>query len=122
MFHGGLWGGWQFQVAGSDENALYFGYGGYQEARGSNIGNNHFFVENIKEELDSPGEWFYDAAAGELLYWPNSTAPLASSTVAASMLNTIIDIRGDPSAPATNIVARCAIFTLNSAVLGLGLS
>ena len=43
MFHGGLWGGWQFQVTAQTPSALQFGYGGYQEARGSGIsqGKNH---------------------------------------------------------------------------------
>jgi hypothetical protein len=41
MFHGSLWGGWQYQVAGVAQKfpdggqALAFGYGGYQEARGA---------------------------------------------------------------------------------------
>ncbi len=36
MFHGDLWGGWQFQVNGfnATANAFTFGYGGFQEARG----------------------------------------------------------------------------------------
>ena len=46
--------------------------GGWQEARGATIGkfqghptlNNSYFVENIKEELDFPGEWFFDATEG----------------------------------------------------------
>ena len=54
MFHGGLWGGWQFQMNGKNSfvsgNAgngtasdgssatIGFGYGGYQEARGSGRG------------------------------------------------------------------------------------
>ena len=50
MFHGSLWGGWQYQVAGVARKfpgdnetgkpggqALAFGYGGYQEARGAGI-------------------------------------------------------------------------------------
>lgn len=27
MFHGGLWGGWQYSVAGQTDSALEFGYG-----------------------------------------------------------------------------------------------
>ena len=44
-----------------------FGYGGYQEARGSGINaGQRFYIENVAEELDAPGEWFYDDAAGKL--------------------------------------------------------
>ena len=48
QFHGGLWGGWQYQVAAQDaaNQALLFSHGGYQEARGSGINSNHFYVEN----------------------------------------------------------------------------
>ena len=54
MFHGSLWGGWQYQVAGIGRNssgggkALAFGYGGYQEARGAGINSNHFYLENVR--------------------------------------------------------------------------
>jgi hypothetical protein len=42
-------------------DALLLGYGGYQEARGGGFTkNNHFFVENVYEELDAEGEWYYD--------------------------------------------------------------
>ena len=46
MFHGGLWGGWTYSVAAQTDSALEFGYGGYQEARGSGINKNHYYVEN----------------------------------------------------------------------------
>ncbi len=44
-----------------------------QEARGSSIENNHFYVENVFEELDTPGEWFFDEDHGKLYFWPNTT-------------------------------------------------
>jgi hypothetical protein len=58
-------------------------HGGWQEARGATIGGvggkqegvggrdvkgkpgNSYFVENIKEELDAPGEWFFDKTEGQ---------------------------------------------------------
>ena len=44
MFHGGLWGGWSYQVAHQDAStqSLLFSHGGYQEARGSGISHNHY--------------------------------------------------------------------------------
>ena len=43
--------------------------GGYQEGRGADIStsSSHFYVENVFEELDSGGEWFYDEAGGNSL-------------------------------------------------------
>ena len=51
MFHSGLWGGWSYQVSKQDtrSQSLLFSHGGYQEARGSGIGHNHYYLENIKE-------------------------------------------------------------------------
>ena len=77
MFHGGLWGGWQYSVASQQPNAstLRFGFGGHQEARGSSVTKNHFFIEGVLEELDAPGEWFLDPKPDPpvLYYWPNRT-------------------------------------------------
>ena len=69
MFHGSLWGGWQYSVSGQDEKSgsLTFGYGGFQEARGASIHpGTHFFVENLLSELDAKGEWFFDPKASTL--------------------------------------------------------
>ena len=50
MFHSGLWGGWSYQVSRQDTSSqsLLFSHGGYQEARGSGIGSNHYYLENVK--------------------------------------------------------------------------
>ena len=55
MFHSGLWGGWQYSLQSLDtgSNTLKMGYGGFQECRGSGIGHQHYYVENIFEELDT---------------------------------------------------------------------
>ena len=94
MFHSRLWGGWQFQVASQDtkQNSIVFGYGGYQEARGSDMKNNHYYIENDLALLDTPGEWYYDKKKGELYFYPNTTD--VPSEVVAPILDTILDIDG----------------------------
>eukprot|EP00656_Telonema_subtile_P039161 TRINITY_DN4429_c0_g1_i1.p1 TRINITY_DN4429_c0_g1~~TRINITY_DN4429_c0_g1_i1.p1 ORF type:complete len:518 (+),score=96.96 TRINITY_DN4429_c0_g1_i1:1085-2638(+) len=92
MFHSGLWGGWQFQVSDQKNGSLMFGYGGYQEARGSGIDKQHYFVENILEELDSPGEWFYDPVGSKMFFWPNGTT--SWNEMVAPVLSTIIRVQG----------------------------
>ena len=52
---------------------ILFGEGGFQGARGSDNGGD-FFIENIREELDSPAEFFFDKATGELFYFHNASA------------------------------------------------
>ena len=89
-------GGWQYQVAAVARKfahgcALAFGYGGYQEARGSGISANHFYLENVLEELDQAGEWYYDPKASTLYHWPNGTA---MSEVVAPLLDTLVSVKG----------------------------
>ena len=113
MFHGGLWGGWTYQVESqhvdSNNGALAFSHGGYQEARGSGIKSNHFFVENIKEELDVEGEWFHDPLTHELFFWPNGTSSTTNGTgatptaVVAPVLSAVIHIEGAENVSFTGI-------------------
>lgn len=83
-----------------------------------------FYVENIFEELDSPGEWFYDAAESRLYLWPmhvhQRDALLNSSgargrevevEVVAAGLSTLIRIQGAPGSPVANLTLRGLEFT-----------
>jgi hypothetical protein len=48
-----------------------------------------YFVQNIKAELDAPGEWLFEKATGILYFWPKSGADLDSvfiSTVRTLMV------------------------------------
>jgi len=55
------------------------------------------FVENIFEELDAPGEWYFDARTGWLyLIPPDGTAPGTAGFV-ASRLENLIDFQGSTS-------------------------
>jgi hypothetical protein len=96
MFHSGLWGGWQYKLTDFDatSHTIEFGYGGYQEARGSGVKSNHFYVENIKEELDVAGEWFHDEKEGQIYYFPNATHATAAALATAeiAILDTLISI------------------------------
>ena len=60
-------------------------------------------IENVLDELDSPGEWFYDAAAQRLYLWANATGapPTDGSLVAVidgrdSLLINVTGTQADP--------------------------
>ncbi|MCC7495000.1 MAG: right-handed parallel beta-helix repeat-containing protein [Fimbriimonadaceae bacterium] len=55
---------------------------------------NRYFVENARELLDAPREWFWDRAAGELLYIPGDE-PFPNVPVVAPLLDHLIELRGD---------------------------
>ena len=52
---------WMFDTKAVDGGNFTFGRGGNQGARGSNTGGD-FFVQNLFEELDHPGEYCFDMA------------------------------------------------------------
>lgn len=54
---------------------------------------NRFFIENVREALDSPGEWYLDTKTGELLYWP--TPEFSKQEVVAPMLEKLIVLQGN---------------------------
>ena len=73
------WGNLQWRVAALDaaSGRLTLAAGGwqmgttFQRADGGGVGaGSRFFVENVFEELDSPGEWYFDREAGLLYFWP----------------------------------------------------
>ena len=104
-FHGYFWGGWIFEIASSNStnNTIVFSRGGFQEARGSNIGG-PFYVANIFEELDSPNEWFLDKNSRTLYFMPNDTMP---NVFVASQIACIISVSGSGiKNPAKNILIQ----------------
>ncbi len=52
--------------------------------------NDRYYVRNLLEELDAPGEWYLDCATDTLYFWPPS--PLENKTVCAPTLRTLIAI------------------------------
>jgi parallel beta-helix repeat protein len=49
-----------------------------------------YYVRNLFEELDAPGEWYLDRQTWTLYFWP--PAPLPSKAVYAPTLRTILDL------------------------------
>ncbi|HXT12164.1 MAG TPA: right-handed parallel beta-helix repeat-containing protein [Candidatus Angelobacter sp.] len=69
-----------------------------------------FFLANAIQFLDSPGEWFEDASAGKVYYWPLDGQDLQHDKVFAPALEKLIDIDGTLDAPINNIEFRGIMF------------
>ena len=100
--HCEYWGGWQFAI--DDRNmanqTITWSRGGFQEARGCNHGMD-YYIENIIEELDVPGEWFYDDTSKKLYLMPNSTVP--PSTGYGTYLTRLFGVEGTMDAPVRDV-------------------
>lgn len=68
--HHAEWGGNSYRITGKteDHELLYEWVG--DNNRGSEMHPVKRMVENIFEELDAPGEWYYEKISGKLYYYP----------------------------------------------------
>ena len=53
-----------------------------------------YYVENVFETLDTPGEWHLDRHAGRLFYLPLATQKLAAAEIIAPYLSEIVRFQG----------------------------
>ena len=86
-------------------DALVFGEGGWQSLQGSPVGS-HFYVENIRELLDSEGEWFHDPADDTLYLWRNISQEAQhgpNASFVGTVGESVIRIVGSASSPAADI-------------------
>ena len=64
-----------------------------------------FFLSNVAEELDAPGEWYFDAADGTLYFWP--PAPIGSAEACVSLLDTLIALDGAEHVTFRGLTLEC---------------
>jgi len=103
------WGNLQFEVrdVNRGENGVKLGRGGFQIARESPLsGASRFFIENIFEELDAPGEWYLNKSEGVLYCLPPPGVDLAKATVEAPVLKQVVEFLGSESQPVHHIALR----------------
>ncbi len=55
--------------------------------------NNRYYIENVLEGLDRPGEWYLERSTGKLYYWPDGD--LDNAELRAPLLNELIRFEGD---------------------------
>ncbi len=60
-------------------------------------GNVRYYVENVPEALDAPGEWYLDRAAGLLSYVPFPGEDLTQATVIGPVARQLLVLAGKPA-------------------------
>ena len=68
--------------------------------------NARYWVENIPDACDNPGEWYLDFDSGELVYYPLPGEDMNTAEVIAPRLTELLRFEGDPeeSRYVTNLV------------------
>jgi hypothetical protein len=106
----GRWFSWVFavngsSVDGSNTTTLSFSLekGGNQGSRGGDAGQ-EFFIENLMDELDAPGEFFYDPASKRLYLFHNASgAPSPADAIVVAAEPVIISAVGTQAAPVEGV-------------------
>jgi len=111
--HSGEWGSWDYLITGSDKDGKLNLQGGWQNNRPSEMHSQHRFVENIREELDVPGEWYLDKAERMLYYFPSAGIDIRKSLVEVSRLKNSIELKGTPAGPVKNVEIKGLSFLHN---------
>lgn len=110
--HTGLWGDMHWRVTGKKGAGTLALEGGWQNNRPTGPHPRYRFIENVREELDAPGEWFYDVDARQLMVIPFEGQKLDCVTVEYARLASLVRISGaDPSHPAGDVVISNIVFT-----------
>ncbi len=111
------WGNMQYHIADIDRknHKILLGEGGWQLQRSHGIGGGNtpspFFVENIFEELDVPGEWFLDTEKHLLYYYPADGLDLVNAKFEVPVVKDLIQIKGSSEKPVRFVSLKNINFT-----------
>jgi hypothetical protein len=97
--HRAHWGGYHYEIAGVEEGGEFALIGGYQNNRQMGMHREYRFVEHIFEELDAPGEWFFDRKTSTLYFYPPKNTDLGNALIEVSGLKHLFEISGTPENP-----------------------
>ncbi len=108
--HRHMWGDYHYQITGKAADGELQYEGGWQNNRQMGMHNRYRFVENIFEELDTPGEWFLDSKQGMLYIYPRANLNLATATIEVVRLRHLIEFRGTQQKPVQFLSLQGLVF------------
>lgn len=112
-WRGERWFSWVFAVDSvAYDPVRHFSNFSFSLSRGGNQGSRagdrgeEFVIDNVLEELDAPGEWYWDRPSGKLYLWLNDTAvapPPGDGSVVASQMSIIVNATGTKADPVVGV-------------------
>ena len=97
-----LWGGNSYIITGKTGTTLNQTWVG-DNNRGSGLDATHRMVENLFEELDAAGEWFYRKSTGQLFFWPPTGTNLSTATIELASQDELLRFIGTSNATAASV-------------------
>lgn len=110
--HNAQWGGNSYTVLGKDSTSpcgLKLKWVG-DNNRGDGYGK-HMVIENIFEELDAPGEWFYDYCESALYWYPPDGVNPDYTKLSVANSTELLQITGTDEHHAADITIKNITFT-----------
>jgi len=97
------WGGYQYLISGKDGEGKLALEGGFQNNRQMGMHDKYRYVENIFEELDTAGEWYFNNREKILYFYPQQKTDLTKAVVEIPQLKSLFEFRGTAEQPVKNI-------------------
>ncbi len=101
--HAYMWGDFHYLITGKNADGSLKYEGGWQNNRKLGMHDEYRFVENIFEELDSPGEWFLDSHTHTLYFYPTDNIDLKNADVECVRLKSLVEFQGSEAHPVKNL-------------------
>ena len=107
IFQASHWGNLQWTIKAIDykNKYIWFGKGGWQIGAKWAVGairvnrSSEFYIENVFEELDAPGEWYLDKDKGVLYHIPAEGIDLKTALVEVPVLQQVVRFIGTQYEP-----------------------
>lgn len=108
--HQALWGDMHWVIKGKKADGTLDLEGGWQNNRPRPMHPVFRMVENIFEELDNPGEWFFNSKEGKLYYIPEKGVDLKTAKVEIVRLTHLVEFNGSKVKPVKNVKLQGFVF------------
>ncbi len=99
--HDNMWGGNDYIVTGNTSTS-YQWVG--DNNRGSGMHATYRMIENLFEELNAAGEWYYNKTTGNLYFWPPSGTNMSTATIELASVEELIKVVGTSSSSPTSYI------------------
>lgn len=101
--HSREWGGYQYSIEGKDAKGELILKGGFQNNRQMGMHDTYRMVENIFEELDAEGEWYFDKETHTLYFYPPRELNLQTALFEVPQVESLFVLKGKPGSPVRHV-------------------